>query len=428
MSRARDALLGLGYVFLVLLLAVATWLFYDQAFASRSEVRLTTGTLGNALQKGSDVKLHGVPVGTVTGIEPRPGGATLTLALHPDVLRELSADTTARLLPKTLFGERYVALLPARATTARLDPGATIHQDSSDEAVELEQVLDQLLPVLKAIQPDRLSAMLGEFATMLRGNGGALGDTVASWGRYLAKLNPLTPQMADDLAAFGRVAQTYADAAPDLLEALDAMTTTSRTLVEERTQLSDAFDTVTTAADRSNGWMVQNSATIIRLSTSSRKALSSLAPYATEFPCTLRALRAYIPVMNKVLGKGTDEPGVHVVLNIEPSRGRYVAGKDAPSYATDGRPRCPYQTGQVGPAPAARSGAAAEPASIGAPPTDRFRQFSAATGLGDANSPGENELIAELLAPEAGLAPAAYPSWSSLLLGPTLRGAEVTLR
>ncbi|GAA3661408.1 MCE family protein [Nocardioides ginsengisoli] len=425
MSRARDALLGLGHVLLVVLIAVATWLFYVQAFAARSEIRLATGTVGNALQKGSDVKLHGVPVGTVTAVEPRDGGATLTLSVQPAALRELSADTTARLLPKTLFGERYVALLPDHATSARLEPGATIHQDGSDEAVELEQVLDQLLPVLKAIQPDRLSAMLGEFATMLRGNGGALGDTIAAWGRYLAKLNPLTPQMADDLAAFGRVAQTYTDAAPDLVEALDAMTTTSRTLVDERSQLADAFDTVTTAADRSNGWLAHNSDTIIRLSATSRRAMAALAPYASEFPCTLKALRDYIPVMNKTLGKGTRQPGMHVVLTVEPSRGRYVAGQDDPSYSAGGGPRCPYETGKVGPVPARAS---AEPATIGAPPTSRFRQFSAATGLGEANSPAENRLLAELLAPSAGLAPRAFPSWSSLLLGPTLRGAEVRVR
>ena len=433
-ARIRDLLLGLGYGGLVLALAAGTWLAYNQVFVDRSEIRLTTGAVGSALQKGSDVKLNGVPVGKVTDIEPRPGGATLTLALQPDVLDDLPADTTARLLPKTLFGERYVALVRRGSADATLEPGDTIAQDSSAAAVELEELFDELLPVLQAIQPDKLSATLGELALMLRGRGEDLGETMVAWGEYLDKLNPLTDQMVDDIAAFGRVAQSYADAAPDLVEALEAMTTTSRTLVEQRTDVSKLFAGVIVAADDTNGWMVANSDTIIRLSEESRRALEAVAPYAVQFPCLFRALRDFIPVMDKTLGKGTAEPGVHVVLNVTADRGRYVAGKDDPTYAAKGAPRCPYQDGSVKPVGARAAAGDGEAAADGPerilpPPSARVqRVFAEGAGLGEANSPAENQLIAELMAPDAGVSPADYPTWSSLLVGPLLRGAEVEVR
>ncbi|MYX42664.1 ABC transporter substrate-binding protein, partial [Streptomyces sp. SID89] len=53
---------------------------------------------------------------------------------------------------------------------------------------------------------------------------------------------------------------------------------------------------------------------------------------------------------------------------------------------------------------------------------------TAGQSLGPANSPQENQLVNELLAPAAGRQPDDLPDWSSLLAGPTLRGAEVTLR
>ncbi|TYL55374.1 MCE family protein [Nocardioides sp. BGMRC 2183] len=452
LGRARDLLLGLGYVGLVVAVGVGTWLFYNQAFTDRAEVTLTTGTVGNALQKGSDVKLHGVPVGKVSSIDPQPGGAELTLALQPEILDELPATTTARLLPKTLFGERYVALMVpaepaggageaaaaapvATAGDSTLRAGDTIVQDTSDEAVELEEVFDELLPVLEAIRPDKLSAMLGELALMLRGNGGPIGDTLAAWGRYLERFNPLTERMADDLAAFGRVAQDYAIAAPDLLDALATMTDTSGTLVDERVQLTEALRTVTSAGDASHGWMLDNSETITVLSRESRDALSAVAPYASQFPCLFRSLRDYVPEMEDQLGKGTDEPGLHVVLNVEESRGRYLAGKDAPRYESDGRPRCPYQPSGTSSSyspdspdsPAGPANPEARPGAIPAPPID-FVDRSVRNGLGPANSVEENQLIAEILAPTVGLAPAEFPDWSSLLLGPVLRGTEVELR
>lgn len=426
LGRLRDALLGLGYVAFVVLIAAGSWLVYDQAFAARSQITLTTGTIGNALQEGSDVKLEGVPVGEVEAVRPRPGGAELTLAFEPDVLPKLSEGTTARLLPKTLFGERYVSLVePEGAAGGTLRAGDTITQDTSDEAVELQQVFDELLPVLQSIQPDKLSAMLGELVLTLRGTGDDIGTAMVRWGEYLEKLNPLTPRMAENLGRLGRVAEGYADAAPDLVAALETMTTTSATLVDTRNQLRQAFATVTVSARDSDAWLTENSETIIALSEESRAALEAVRPYAWQFPCVLKALRGYIPVMDRVLAKGTNEPGLHVVINIGKEERPYVAGRDDPVYRTNGAPRCPYQIGQP---PQSRQ--SRQPRAIPPPPSgDQVSgPFADANGLGEANSPAENQLIAELVAPTQEMAPSQYPEWSSLLLGPVLRGTEVTLR
>jgi hypothetical protein len=45
-----------------------------------------------------------------------------------------------------------------------------------------------------------------------------------------------------------------------------------------------------------------------------------------------------------------------------------------------------------------------------------------------AGSPGEQQLIDLLTAPALGVAPADVPNWSSLLVGPLYRGAEVDLK
>lgn len=421
LSRVRDAFLGLCYLAVVAAVALGAWLAYDQTFVDRSEVTLTTGTLGNALQEGSDVKLRGVPVGTVRTVSAREGGAELTLALEPEALSALTSDTTARLLPKTLFGERYVALQPT-AGGPELEAGDVIEQDRSDEAVELEQVLDELLPVLKAIQPHKLNATLSELATMLRDNGDDIGEVFSAWSDYLRKLNPLVPQMTDDLAALGRVAGHFEDAAPDLLDALDTMTVTADTLVDQQKQLAETFRSVTTTASDSNRWLERNRETIVVLSDTSRDALRAVSPYAASFPCLFSALRDYAPAMAKNLGKGTDEPGIHALVNVGDIRQPYRPGY-VPELRTGG-PRCPYVTGQTGSQPAV-TGTAER---IEAPPTDRVRTFGATTGLGEQNSKGENQLIAEVMAPAEGMAPDEYPTWSSLLLGPTLRGTEVIVR
>ncbi len=449
--RLLDVVVGLGYLVLVGALVLGALLVYDRTFADTVEVGLEVDTVGSALQEGSDVKLHGVPVGRVDDVDSRDGGAELALALEPDVAADLPAGTVARLLPKTLFGERYVALVPpAERGGPGLSDGDRIAEDTSAEAVALDQVLDELLPLLQSIQPEKLSATLGELSTMLRGQGRRLGDTLVAWSAYLERLNPLVPTMTEDFAKLAEVARGYDEAAPDLLNALDQLTVTSATMVAERSALRDAYARVTTAADTSGGWVGDHQRTIRVLSRESRTALEAARPYARQFPCLLSAAADFVPVMEEVLGAGTDEPGIHVRLNVVDARGKYLPGKDAPRYTAGGRPTCPYVTSSrrsaaaaaTGPASAAAgrteapspeavtaadAGSEADPPAIPAPPRGP-QSAPGGTDLGPENSAAENQLIAELVAPSRAAAPADYPRWASLLLGPLLRGAEVELR
>ena len=427
-GRILDVGLGLGYLVLAAGLVLVAVLTYNRAFVSSVDVDLRTGPVGNALQKGSDVKLNGVPVGSVAKVSASDDGAIISLALDPDASEKLPRDTTARLLPKTLFGERYVSLVTSSgAAPEGLSSGDTIEQDMSDESVELEQVFDELLPLLQSIQPEKLSAMLGELSTTLRGRGDDIGDTLTTLGSYLDKLNPQVPQMTEDFDKLGRVAMAYSDAAPDLLDALDSLTTTSATLVDQRSALTDVYASVVTSADTTRGWVSDNKETIEVLSGESRAALEAAKPYAKQFPCLLKSARQYIPAMDKVLGKGTNEPGIHVRLNIVESRGKYLAGKDAVRFASGKSARCPYVTGGVGTSPASAA-AGGEPETIAPPRTTLPSRIAGGAGLGQANSPAENQLLAELVAPSQGIAPSDYPDWSSLLLGPSLRGTKVVLK
>ncbi|MBW0107365.1 hypothetical protein I4I84_01190, partial [Pseudonocardia sp. KRD-182] len=48
-------------------------------------------------------------------------------------------------------------------------------------------------------------------------------------------------------------------------------------------------------------------------------------------------------------------------------------------------------------------------------------------GMGLPNSPGEQRLVAELVAAQDGGSPADVPGWGSMMVGPLYRGSEVTL-
>ncbi|WP_405009309.1 MCE family protein [Kitasatospora sp. NBC_01539] len=414
-ARRRTA----GVVFLLVpaLLAGVSVAVYDKAFTDSADVVVETGSAGHEMHVNADVKLRGVVVGRVRSIAADGEGARLTLALDPAQLPRIPAGVSAQLLPTTLFGERFVALVPAadRPGGATLRAGTVIPQDRSADAIELQQVLDHLLPLLTAVQPEKLATTLDAVATALRGRGDQLGSTLTRLDAYLGEFNPQLPALTDDIRKLAVVGDTYRDAAPEILQALTDLATTSTTLADRRQSLSTLYATSTTAADRLTDFLRRNESTLIRLSADSRGTLGLLAEYAPSFPCTLRTLADFVPVMDKALGKGTGRPGLRVDVTTVPSKGRYLPGRDTPVYRAGGGPRCytvPY-TGQ-GALPAASR------------PGDGF-PMPADPGLGLPNSPQENALVNELLAAGRGTA-TTLPDWSSLLAGPVLRGAEVTLK
>ncbi|MER6528006.1 MCE family protein [Streptomyces sp. NPDC001508] len=394
---------------LLIWLAVAV---YDKKFTESDPVSVETGSVGNEMHLGAEVKLRGVVVGEVRAIESTGDGARLTLALRPGARAGIPSDVRAQMLPTTLFGERFVALVPPAHPSGRpLAAGAVIPQDRSANAVELQRVLDDVLPMLTAVQPHKLSATLSAVSRALEGRGDQLGATLSRLDAHLRKFNPDLPALNRDLRELVKVSNLYADAAPDVITALTDFTTTSGTLAEKSGDLAATLGATTGAADDLTGFLRRNKDTIIRLSADSRPTLRLLAEYSSSFPCTLRTLADFVPEMDKALGKGTDRPGLRVDLTTVPSRGAYVPGQDTPSYDAGGGPRC-YPVPYLG------------------VPTKPAAQVSAAAGqdLGLANSPQENALVNELLAPATGKSPADLPDWSSLLAGPALRGTEVTLR
>ncbi len=405
---------GIAFLLVMAALAVLSVQIYDESFSNDVVVTLKTDRVGNQLNESSEVKARGVVVGDVRAVYGGQDGATIELAMDPDTLSRLPKDVTALLIPKTLFGERYVQLsIPDESTAGPLTEGDVIRQDRSRNAIELERVFDDLLPVLKSVQPQKLATTLTAIATALEGRGELLGDAMVSTAAYLAEFNPNLPTLTDDLRDLAEVSELYGDIAPDLLDSLTDSSVTLNTVADQRVELTDLYAQVTRSAQDVTIFLRNNKENLIQLAASSRDALELAAAYSPSFPCTLKALTDLKPAMDRLLG-GDGAPGVHVELLVSEPRGKYLPGVDDPRFDATGGPRC-YPSG-VAPtqgAVAAPTGSAGHPLLPGG-----------GGDLGLANSPQERELIATLLAPTVGAAPA----WSSVLVGPLYRGTEVTLR
>jgi phospholipid/cholesterol/gamma-HCH transport system substrate-binding protein len=87
------------------------------------------------LERGSDVRISGIGVGTVTSQSLDPGtfAARVTMTISPDIV--LPADTEASIVSDGLLGGKYVNLAPGRATE-RIAAGGTIARTKDYQSLE----------------------------------------------------------------------------------------------------------------------------------------------------------------------------------------------------------------------------------------------------------------------------------------------------
>ncbi|WP_375002177.1 MCE family protein [Aeromicrobium sp. CTD01-1L150] len=466
--------LGIGFVVLMLFFVWLTYAFFNKTFERAEMVTLQTSKSGSNLPMNADVKLRGMIVGSVRSIEPSDQGVTMQLAIKPEYIDRIPADVTADIIPKTLFGEKYISLIAAEGAgpdSESLKAGDTITR--AEVPIEVEDLLNDLYPLLQAVEPADLSYTLTAMAQALEGRGEKLGETLVTANDYLKEINPDVPVLVDDLVKLGEVSDIYAKELPTVARLLRNSVTTGNTLVAKRTELAAFFDEGTRLADTLTEFVAANADDLEALGSQSREILQVSAKYSSTFPCFLGGMATSVERLDSVLRNRT----VHIdlkTLATQPTQ--YEEGEeanlpdqaviDSSSYAQPTGPNSieqvceslPQYSNETGPdgyrtdAGNPSGSLAQDKVPFNVPPEvytlvgltnshnskfgeDEDFERAAAASLGDlgywspslANTDSEQQRdqVRQLAAAMAGVEASDVPDAASLLLSPVLRGAEV---
>ncbi len=417
-----------GLVFLLVLAGLIglTIALYQKAFTPVVRVSLESDRVGNQLAAPSDVKLRGLIIGEVRKVTSTGEGAVLDLALDPDQMSLIPANVRAQLVPKTLFGEKYVSLvIPEDAATERLAAGDVITQDRSETARETEKALNNLLPLLQTLRPQDVSVTLNALSSALRGRGERLGDNLVLVDDYLKQFNPSLPTLAEDFRGLADFADTLDKATPDLLVVLDNLSFVNRSLVDQEEALSTFLTSTTGAAKETEAFLTENETRLVRLAADSLPPLQVFARYAPEFPCLARGLSA----SDRTIGAafGGLQPGLHITLELVEQRPGYRPRSDEPAYREDRGPQCYGLPNPQVPAPDINF----QDGFVDSNGPDDSRapepEAGPVPGLPSSDTVSQRSVMSSVLAPVMGVSPDEVPDLAYLLFGPMARGTEVGL-
>lgn len=219
--------------------------------------------------KSSDVRVLGLPAGSVRSVDIEGDRVKLTLAIDDDI--PVPRDVAAMLVPRSLIGERYVQLAPA-------------WQEGEPKAADGQEIEDTIVPV----EPDEALAALKDFLDSLDPKGlGKLVDNIAEdLGGNGATLNSALENLSGLVSAFA----SEDDELLSLVDNFDKFTSTLLTREAELGQVLDAFAQATDVLATERGNIERLVAALARVS---EDGLDLVAEHAT-------ALRRDIEIVTRV--------------------------------------------------------------------------------------------------------------------------------
>jgi phospholipid/cholesterol/gamma-HCH transport system substrate-binding protein len=202
---------------------------------------------------GDEVRIAGVRVGTVRAVEiADKDKAVLEFGIEPDV--KLTQNTTATLRFRNLVGQRYMALAQGSdGATTPIQPGSTIPLSRTQEALDLDLLLNGFKPVFQALNPTDVNKLAFEIVQTLQGESGNVESLLGS-------VSSLTQTLAGRDKLIGDVIKNLSKTL-DIVGSRDAeLSTTIRTLREfigglkdDRKDILNSLDGISDLTDETAG-------------------------------------------------------------------------------------------------------------------------------------------------------------------------------
>ena len=299
-------------------------------FENPYQLNATFAAAGQGLTDNSDVKVHGVNIGRVKHVTLVNGRARVRLEIQRD--EKVPTDSKAVIRPKTLFGEKFVDIDPGanEATGPFLKDEGEIKDTLG--GFELERVLTDLYPILKAVKPEQLATITHTLAAGGDGEGPAVNRQLENFekvARVQAAHSAETQQFLDDLAD---LAEELARRGDDIVAGARDLNVALPVLNQHGDELAALLDSGSRLAGDLADVLENNRPLLRKAVTEGGKTVQVLYDERSKIAPLVLGLRQFVQTLAEVgripFGDGTNLAAVKLVL-----------GEDCPAGRTE--PLCP---------------------------------------------------------------------------------------
>jgi phospholipid/cholesterol/gamma-HCH transport system substrate-binding protein len=273
---------------------------------------------------GDDVTVRGVPVGTVTSVEPESERVKVEFEIDDDI--HVPDDVKAAVIAQSLVSVRSIALGPVDSEGEALEDGAVIPQSRTAIPVEWDDIKDQLVELTTALGPTgankrgATSELISAGAEFLDGQGDSLNTTIRNLSEAMSTLS----DNSGELFATVRNLQVFITAVKDSDSQVrlfnQRLATVAASLNEDRRALVGALEGLNGAFGKIDTFLKQNRQITVSTLKELRQTTSVLAQNRQYIADLLQVAPTSISNFYNILdprGRGTLVTGSLAVNNLQ---------------------------------------------------------------------------------------------------------------
>jgi phospholipid/cholesterol/gamma-HCH transport system substrate-binding protein len=210
-------------------------------------------TDASGVTAGDDVRIAGVRVGSVTGVQIVHHD-TARISFTVQRSRSLPTSVQATLRYRNLVGQRYLDIGQGPGNgNSTLRPGGVIPVSQTHPAVDLTVLFAGFQPLFQGLAADQINQLSGEIIAALQGEGGSLDLLLSTLGdltNSLADKDQVIGQLVDNLT---KVLTTVGQRDAELSDLIVQLQGFVSGLAQDRTTIGNAIDGINNLATSTAG-------------------------------------------------------------------------------------------------------------------------------------------------------------------------------
>jgi phospholipid/cholesterol/gamma-HCH transport system substrate-binding protein len=244
----------------VALVAVAGVAVWQARTPQRRLVADFTKTVG--IVAGSDVRILGVKIGSVTSVKPQ--GKSVRVEMSYDPTWDIPADAQAVIVPPSVVSDRYVQLTPAYNGGPKMADGAELPVSRTVVPLEIDDIYKSLDDFNKALGPDganadgALSKLVATGAANLQGNGQNLHDALDGLSKAMTTLSNGRQDLFGSLVNLQQFTTALAESDQQVRQFNSQLADVSEQLAGERDELAAALQSLAIALAQVTSFVKDN--------------------------------------------------------------------------------------------------------------------------------------------------------------------------
>ncbi|MBI3213726.1 MAG: MCE family protein [Mycobacterium sp.] len=219
------------------------------------------------LYPGDEVKVAGVPVGSVISIEPSAKHTAVAMTVDAGV--QIPADAQALLVAPNLVSARFIELTPVYADGPTMANGTVINVDHTAVPVEWDDVKSQLTQLSAQLGPapgsmqGPLTEFVNQAADTFDGTGGSFRQAVQALSKTAGRLGDSRTDLLGTIKNLHTLVDALSNSNEEIVQFSGNVASVSQVLAESSTDLDASLDTLNHALADVRGFLRDNNDALV---------------------------------------------------------------------------------------------------------------------------------------------------------------------